>query len=236
MWIASHTVPILYTSYMGLVWATSRVKTDDTPRALEVLHEHNGALGLFWHEEVIVAPYAYYRMGIRGHTLINRSDIGDVITRIVERLDYVVFRGGSSTKRSRKNPHVLRDMTDHMRDTDNVFYGIAVDGSYGPPYHLKRGALLIARDCEKPILIARVWFAHCIRLPTWDRIAIPLPFNRIETYFRGPYFVPKNERLRTIEELRTRIEKDLIELALESHAEFGQTPPETLLRERDQVT
>ena len=231
LWVASRVVPILYTSYMGLVWATSRVRIDDTPGALDVLGRYNGALGLFWHEEVVAAPYAYYRMGIRGHTLINQSDIGDLITRVVERLEYVVFRGGSSSKRSRRNPRVLRDMTDHMNDTDKVFYGIAVDGSHGPAYRLKRGALLIARDCGKPILLGRVWFSRCIRLPTWDRMAIPLPFKRIDVYFRGPYFVPKNERLRAIEDLRGRIEGDLIQLSVESYKEFGQTPPANLLAE-----
>ena len=50
LWVASRVVPILYTSYMGLVWATSRVRIDDTPGALDVLGRYNGALGLFWHE------------------------------------------------------------------------------------------------------------------------------------------------------------------------------------------
>lgn len=229
MWIAKHLTPPLYTAYMRLVWSTSRVHDRGVGEALGIVRRHDGALALFWHEEVIAAPYCYHRLGFRGHTLVNASDVGEIITRIAERLDYVVFRGGTSSRRSRRRPNVLANMIEHMKEENGVLYGLAVDGSQGPPYRLKRGALVIARECRKPILLARVWFERCVRLPTWDRMAIPLPFNRIYIYARGPYFAPQQARLREMESFRKQLENQLIELAATSYDETHQPRPPGLV-------
>ena len=77
-----------------------------------------------------------------------------------------------------------------MRKTDGVIYGLTVDGSKGPAYRLKRGGVVIARECGRPIVLVRTWYRRCLRLDTWDRTAIPLPFNRIHYYLEGPYFAP----------------------------------------------
>jgi hypothetical protein len=37
-----------------------------------------------------------------------------------------------------------------------VVYGITVDGSNGPRHKVKPGALVIARECEKPIILVHV--------------------------------------------------------------------------------
>jgi lysophospholipid acyltransferase (LPLAT)-like uncharacterized protein len=156
--------------------------------------------------------------------------VGEIITGIAERLGYVVFRGGSSSRRSRRSDRVIDDMIEHMKHESGVLYGVAVDGSQGPSYRLKRGALVIARECRKPILLARVWFARCVRLPTWDRLAVPLPFNRIYAHARGPYFVPEKPRLRVMEDLRIELEDQMIDLAADSYQEARQARPRSLVK------
>jgi lysophospholipid acyltransferase (LPLAT)-like uncharacterized protein len=233
MWLAARLMPPLYTGYMRLVWSTSRVEDRGSQMAAKVLRRHNGALALFWHEEVIAWPYCVRRLGFRGHTLVNMSDVGEVITRVAERLDHVVFRGGTSSRRSRRRSQVIRDMIVHMNREDDVFYAVAVDGSQGPPYRLKRGPLVIARECGKPILLTRLWFQRCIRLPTWDRVAIPLPFNRIYACARGPYFVPDGANAGTLERVRLDLESGLIDLALSTYEELRQPRPRGLVKDAD---
>jgi len=236
MWLAARTVPALYTGYMRLVWRTCRVDDRGSEMAIRTLQQHNGALALFWHEEVITAPYCYRRLGFRGHTLINMSDVGEVITRVAERLGHVVFRGGTSSRQSRRRSQVVRDMIVHMKREDEVFYGVAVDGSQGPPYRLKRGALVIARECQKPIILSRIWFQHCVRLPTWDRTAIPLPFSRICAFARGPYFVPEGVNASALERLRVELEDGLIDLAASTYEELRQPRPENLVKDESAET
>jgi lysophospholipid acyltransferase (LPLAT)-like uncharacterized protein len=230
-WLAARTVPPLYMAYMRLVWATSRFEEEGVDEMRRQIEGGSRFVALFWHEEVIGAPFAWSRYGITLHTLINVSAIGDVVTRIAERCGFVVFRGGSSHRRSRRRAGIVRSMIDHMNETESVVYGIPVDGSTGPPYRLKRGALVIARECRVPIVLARVWYRRCLRLPSWDRVALPLPFNRAQLYVRGPYAPPDPDASRDeSERLRKQLEDDLIDLAAESCAVLGQRRPRNLVK------
>jgi lysophospholipid acyltransferase (LPLAT)-like uncharacterized protein len=211
-------LPRLYTAYMWFVWKTSRVEDFGFPGlAVEILDAHGGFVGVLWHEEVFSVAWAW--RGIHGHTLASPGDAGEVITRMLERGGFVVFRGGSSRRGSRRREGVLEDMIAHMKTTDRVPYGITVDGSRGPYHVLKRGAVVIARECRMPMVIARSWARRNLRLPTWDRMAIPLPFNHIRQYMRGPYWVPEGaDDPQVFEEFRARLEADLRALAEESLA------------------
>ena len=54
-----------------------------------------------------------------------------------------------------------------MNTTPNVIYGITVDGSKSPKHVVKKGALVITRECKKPVVLVRTWAKHNIRLNTW---------------------------------------------------------------------
>jgi lysophospholipid acyltransferase (LPLAT)-like uncharacterized protein len=233
-WLAALLVPLLYVAYMRLVWVTSRVDPGNFPDLHRIAAEHGGAIGLLWHEEAMLGPFTYARLGFRPHTLAGLGDAGDVATRTVKMLGYVVFRGGSARRSSRRREHILRDMIEHMSARDDVIYGLTVDGSKGPAYRMKTGGIVIARECGKPIILARVWVKRCFRLNTWDRTAIPLPFNRISCYLRGPYFVPEDAHSEDgLEAFRDRLEDDLIDLAAHSYQEMRLPRPENLVKRKE---
>jgi lysophospholipid acyltransferase (LPLAT)-like uncharacterized protein len=229
--LAATVVPWLYMVYMRFVWATSRVDGRDFLRLKEIIAAHNGAVGLLWHEEVMTVAYGYYYLGFRPHTLASVGESGEVIARMLARCGFVVFRGGSTTGRSRRREGALEEMIAHMRTHDQVIYGLTVDGSKGPPYRLKTGGIIIARDCGKPVILARTWYKRCLRLPTWDRMALPLPFNFIRYYLRGPYSVPDSaHHAAGLEAFRVQIENDLIDLAAQSYDDMGQVRPANLVK------
>ena len=214
--VAMAVVPYGYAAYLWLVWKTSRIENLGYPTILlDVIGRYDGLVAMLWHEEVFSVAWAYKEM--KPHTLANLSDSGELIHRILELCGYVVFRGGSSRRRSRQREHVLASMVRYMKTHPHVVYGLTVDGSHGPYHGMKPGALLIAHKCRKPVLLVRTWAKRNLRLPTWDRMAIPLPFNRIRQYARGPYVVPENAADPAVfESFRQRLERDLAELARES--------------------
>lgn len=224
-------LPRLYMAYMRLVYATSRVEDHDFgPRLRRIAEQHDGAIALLWHEEVFTVAYGYgVHAELRAHTLASPGDAGEVITRMLELCNFEVFRGGSSGHRSRRRPEVLAEMVKHMQDDPRVIYGITVDGSKGPPYRMKPGGLAIAARCGRPVVLARTWYRRCWRLPTWDRTAIPLPWNVIRYDLRGPYHVGDAAR---DPEARARIllalEAELVDMAAESYAALGQPRPPRL--------
>lgn len=216
LWLVHATVPYLYVAYLWLVWKTSRVEDCGYPSlSYEIIEHGDGLIAMLWHEEVFSVAWSY--RATRPHTLANLGDSGELITRILEVCGAVVFRGGSSRRKSRQREYVLVEMVRHMRENRRVVYGVTVDGSNGPYHVVKPGALFIARKCGKPIVLVRTWAKRNLRLPTWDRMAVPLPFNHIRQYLVGPYSVPENGGdAEELEAFRREIEVRLVELAEES--------------------
>jgi lysophospholipid acyltransferase (LPLAT)-like uncharacterized protein len=224
MRLALAVLPHVYIGYLRLVWATSRV-IDRMQPLHEIIARHDGAVGVLWHEEVFTVAWGY--RDFRPHTLASLGDAGEAIARLLTRCGFVVFRGGSARSRTRRR-EVLPDMIEHMRTTRRVIYGITVDGSMGPRYLLKRGSCVIARECRKPVVPTRTWFKRYVRLPTWDRMAIPLPWNVILRDIGEPIYPPESQDDAALEAFRLRVEKALLELALRSYEEMGRKVPPAL--------
>jgi lysophospholipid acyltransferase (LPLAT)-like uncharacterized protein len=226
--LAAALAPPLYLLYMGLVWHTSRGVEHELgplrPRAGE-----RGAVVLLWHEEVFGAPYVYHRLGIRAQTLVNPSGAGDIVSKLVARIGFEVHRGGSSGRGSRRRPLALRSVIRGMSAHPGSLFALLVDGSRGPRYQLKPGALLVARETGLPVVLARVWWSRCWRARTWDRAAVPQPWSEIHVYAQGPFEVPAKEEGRAaFERTREQLETQLRALAAHSHRALGQEPPAEL--------
>jgi len=208
MTVGIYTVPYLYVAYMWLVYRTSRVETlGPHPDALREMVSRG--IYALWHDEVFFVAYSF--KDYHGHTLASEGDAGAIITRMLELCNFTVFRGGSTTKKRRRgSAEIVRAMIEHMQAQPGVIYGITTDGSKGPIYRMKDGAVRIAVGCDAPLGVVKTWCKRYFQLPTWDRTLVPLPFNHIVHVFSGP-FVP-SEAARTPEgfaALRDDVERQL---------------------------
>jgi lysophospholipid acyltransferase (LPLAT)-like uncharacterized protein len=217
----------MYMGWMWFVFRTSRVQTVGLDIE-ELRPAYGGAVGALWHDEVVTVAYAFKRF--HGHTLASRGDFGELIARMLQLCNFTVFRGGSSSGKSRRSSEVLDDMVDCMNENANVIYGITVDGSNGPAYRVKRGACVVAARCRKPMFTERTWFRWYVRLPTWDRTLIPMPFNRIVHAFAGPFLPPAPDSGEAaLERFRGRIENELLELNYYVRGLMEEVPRSDLL-------
>jgi hypothetical protein len=73
-----------------------------------------------------------------------------------------------------------------MNSHPGVVYGITTDGSKGPAYRMKKGAVHIAAKSGAPVFVLKTWCKRYFQLPTWDRTLVPLPFNHIVHVYKGP--------------------------------------------------
>lgn len=80
--LAALIVPHIYLGYMRFVWATSRIQPGNFLDLKRIIAEHNGAVGLLWHEEVMTVAFGYAYLGFRPHTLASLGEAGEVITRM----------------------------------------------------------------------------------------------------------------------------------------------------------
>lgn len=227
-WLSWHLVglvarlwPLLYMAYCRFVWRTSEV-TDETGLMEQLLDRYDRCVALLWHQEVFTVAYAYSHL--RPHTLASAGNFGRVITHMLERCRFVVFRGGSS-RGERRKVKVLPAMIRHMEEHRRVLYGITVDGSHGPVYRLKEGGPFIARAGRAPVVIVRASFARRIELRTWDRTMIPLPFNRIRLHTVGPYWIPPDSPAAEFKRFVAHMEQELLELTDRAYRDMGEPPP-----------
>lgn len=225
--LAAWIFPSLYMAYCWLVWKTSRVEDGLTGPLRAAADRHGGFVALLWHQEVFTVAYSYRHL--HGHTVASTGNFGKIVTRMLERCNFTVFRGGSSKARSRQR-RVLLDMIRHMQAEPRVPYGITVDGSKGPAFHMKSGGAVIARACGAPLFVVRSWFSRRITLDTWDRSVIPLPFGRIKSWAVGPYWIAPDCTSAELQQAITHLESELLDLADRSFEAFGQPlPPERQL-------
>jgi len=219
--LTARVAPYLYTAYFWLVWKTSRVD-DQTAPLMRALDRHGRAVSLLWHQEVLTVGYGYRHLS--PHTIASTGNQGQIVTRVLERCGFTVFRGGSSTRRARRR-RVLPALIRHMREQPRVAYGITVDGSAGPALVLKRGGPLIARSCRAPVFLARTWYERRLTLPTWDRTTLPLPFNRIRMRIVGPYWIEPQADAREFGRFCDHLQEELLELCHLSYRELQGWPP-----------
>ena len=69
---------------------------------------------------------------------------------------------------------------------------ISPDGPSGPARTLKKGVLHIALESQVPVVPVRLRAERAVRLRSWDRKPIPLPFTRINVVFDEPVIVTKS--------------------------------------------
>lgn len=187
--VAAVAVAWVYRVYMSLVWHTSRIESYGVGRAIRAMVEHRRVVVAIWHDNAVLAPRAYRELSPT--TLASRSDIGEVITAVLKLHGYHVFRGGSSRGRSRRTP-VLPQLVGHVKGRQEVMLALTVDGSSGPARVCKPGIIALSCETGAPIYATHVACRPALRLPSWDRTRVPLPFGKIVIVLEGPILSKKH--------------------------------------------
>ena len=131
---------------------------------------------ILWHNRLFIAPLFYrrYFRQRRLANLISASKDGAWFAAFVKRLGMLSVRG-SQRKRTTQ---AVRDLIALNRS--GVDIAVTPDGSRGPIYEMKAGAVAVALKTGAPIALLSFNHSGAWRLKSWDRFIIPHPFSRIE--------------------------------------------------------
>ena len=134
------------------------------------------AVVIFWHNRIFAGTIFYLRYfrQRRLATLISSSKDGAWLSGFVEKLGVRPVRGS----RYNRGAQAVRDMI--TANSEGFDIGVSPDGSRGPLYDMKPGALKVALKTGAPIILLSLNHASAWRLKTWDRFYIPHPFSKIE--------------------------------------------------------
>ena len=134
------------------------------------------AVFIFWHNRICAGTIFYLRYfrQRRLATLISTSKDGAWLAGLVERLGIWPVRGS----RYNRGAQAIRDMI--IANSEGFDVVVSPDGSRGPLYDMKPGALKVALKTGAPIILLSLNHASAWRFKTWDRFYIPHPFSKIE--------------------------------------------------------
>lgn len=134
------------------------------------------AVVIFWHNRLFAATIFYLRYFRERQlaTLISASKDGAWLSEFVGRLGIRPVRGS----RYKRATQAMRDLIAAQQSGFDV--GVSPDGSRGPLYDMKPGAVTVAMKTGAPILLLSVNHSGAWRLKSWDRFYIPYPFSQVE--------------------------------------------------------
>lgn len=124
----------------------------------------------YWHE-YIVSTVGHYR-GQPIQALASRSFDGDLISRALVNLGYPEPARGSS---SRGGATGLKGLVRALQVGHHV--AVTVDGPRGPRRIAQDGVLKLAQLSGRAIVPVGFHSSSALRLRSWDRSLIPLPFS-----------------------------------------------------------
>jgi lysophospholipid acyltransferase (LPLAT)-like uncharacterized protein len=145
-----------------LAW-TWRVQADPLPQGPVVL--------ALWHGHLLAALGVYRDQ--RATAAVSLSEDGELLANALAHLGVQTARGSSS----RGALALSRALTRALKADERVV--LAVDGPRGPAGQVQPGALHLSSTTGAPLVCLQVSASPAIRLRTWDRFLIPLPFSRV---------------------------------------------------------
>ena len=205
-------------AYLRLVWATSRLTVE--PTSSEVLFDrHAPLIATTWHSEAFLLPL----LRPRAHpvdVMVSRAGDGELISRSLHKLGCGTVRGSGSTDPARMfqkgSVAAFRGLKAALDNRHSVLltadFNASTRGTVSP------GVVALARVSQRPIVPLVVVTSNRLRLGSWDRTALNLPFSRIVFVYADPILVPRRATESEAEDKRLEVERALIAITAHAHA------------------
>ena len=178
--IIQTSVAWLLSEWMRFCFATTRWTYENQQVAEEVWAEGGGVLCAFWHSRIGLAPACWpagRAQSAKG--LISLSADGEFIAKAVARLGFPAVRGSSANKdkvkQAKGGTQALRD---GLKQLKVGALALTPDGPRGPARQMAEGRPLMARISGAPVLFIGISCKPAIRLNSWDKAVLPLPFGK----------------------------------------------------------
>ena len=162
-----------------------------------------------WHNRLALALILYQRYVARRDrsrrlaAMVSASKDGGMLARVLEYFRVEPVRGSSS----RRGGQALREMVSWYERGHDL--AITPDGPRGPCYTVQEGVIATAQLTGLPIVPVSYRLNWKVRVKSWDRFQVPLPFARCEINTGRLMRVPREASEADRETLRQQLEQTL---------------------------
>ena len=167
-------------AWMQFCVATSRWTYEGREHAEHIWDDGGGVICTFWHSRIALCPACWdLERAQPTKALVSLSTDGQFIAHALALIGFPAVRGSSANKdkadAAKGGSRALRDGLKQLK-----IGGLAItpDGPRGPARVMGEGLPLMARMSGAPVLIIGMSCKPAIRLNSWDRAVLPLPFGR----------------------------------------------------------
>lgn len=143
----------------------------------------NNAILVFWHNELLMMPFLYRKIRDKPKLFIMTSEHFDGV--LIEKLCKYFGLNSIKGSSSKGGVKVLIQAIKHIKNDDDI--AITPDGPKGPAYSIADGVIAISQKTNANVVVVSVKSSRYIRLKTWDRLIIPIPFSKIAYYAFEPF-------------------------------------------------
>jgi hypothetical protein len=211
----------LFAGYLRLALRTVRWRVEGLSLVEPVWDSGEGVIVCFWHGKIGLSP-ACWPLGRaqEPRAMISLSSDGEFIAIAMEKIGFPAIRGSAaknaSAAKAKGGAQAFRDALKWIKSGGGL--AITPDGPRGPARTMTLGPATLAGMSGAPVMLAGMASTPAIRLKSWDKAHIPLPFTRGVIVWKGPFTAPRTSDQETLNALTAEWQAALIAADEEAEA------------------
>ena len=177
--VIQSTLAWVLAQWMRFCFATIRWTHVNQDVAEGVWAKGGGVLAVFWHSRIGLSPACWpLDRATPAKALISLSADGEFIAKAVARQGFPAVRGSSANKdKAEKAKGGTQALRDGLKQLKVGGLAITPDGPRGPARQMAEGLPMLAKISGAPALFIGISCNPAIRLNSWDKAILPLPFG-----------------------------------------------------------
>lgn len=170
----------LLAAWMRFCFATIRWSREGEAEVAAIWARGGGVIPIFWHSRLALSPASWpLDRATPTKALVSLSADGQFIARALERVGFPAIRGSTANKdKAQAAKGGSQALRDGLRQLKVGGLAVTPDGPRGPANVMGEGVPLMSKLSGAPVVFLGLSCRPAIRLGSWDRALVPLPFGR----------------------------------------------------------
>ena len=204
--------------YSYIVYKTCKWDIINREIIINKLEKKENIILLIWHGRAMMIP-AFSDKKYSMNALVSLHNDGQIIAELLKRYNIGVI-GGSTSNNAKGAAIALMNSL-----KNNTSITIIPDGPRGPRMHMGMSPIFYAQKTGTPIICATYSTKRGkIVEKAWDKMLLPIPFDKGCVTFSEPIFIPQNITQEQQEDYRISVEATLNKISIDADKKMGRTP------------